>query len=235
MTLEDWNYGTPKYQITAKQLAYYFNINSKHVGCNFTPVIERLSHRRFELEKVNTIGSREYDYVPLFEQISYQNGYLTVIPNRELKDVYLRSTEYYQNINLSVYLTLKKEYSKKLYELLCALRYTGFTSRDIGISTLKHIFGIANIFGQVREDKKSFRTTNVFMQRCIRDSLEELLCNEASLQKVDFIVIRSGRCIQSIRFKIQWKSNVCIPFSYLRSDSRFTIPVVIDSNQEALL
>lgn len=214
MTPDDWDNSTPSYKFTAHQLSEWLGVSSKHVGSNLRPVADRLASRKIGIKIESGRGDDEFDFRPLFKHIRYKNGELTMTPNDMLKTEYIEYNQGFALINTKNFFDLKKEYSKRLYELLSRFKSGGTDIYTQKIEDLKGIFGLLDENGKLRKDKASFKNNSVFMQRCIRDSIEELRSNprtkkellflESNDGNVGFETIKRGRSIVALRFLYRW-------------------------------
>jgi hypothetical protein len=214
MTPDDWEKSTPIYKFTAHQLSEWLGLNSKHVGSNLRPVAERLASRKIGIKLETVQGDVEFDFRPLFKHIRYKNGELTMTPNDMLKHEYIEYNQGFALINTKNFFELKKEYSKRLYELLSRFKSGGTDIYVQKINDLKGIFGLLDENGKLRKDKTSFKNNSVFMQRCIRDSIEELRTNQRTKKELLFLesddgnfgfeTVKRGRSIIALRFLYRW-------------------------------
>lgn len=214
MSEDDWERTTPHYEFTAHQLSEWLNVDSKHIGSNLSPVANRLASRKIGIKIESEKNDTEFDYRPLFKHIAYKNGILTMVPNDMLKSEYIAYNQGFALINTQNFLNVKKEYSKRLYELLSRFK-TGGTGMHIQkINELKGIFGLLDESGKLKKDKSSFKNNSVFMKRCIRDSIEELSTNTNTRKELLFLdsnkgekgyeLVKQGRSIVGIKFLYRW-------------------------------
>ena len=214
MSPEDWVNDTPVYAFSAQQLSEWLGINSKHVGYTLDPVAERLSFRKVGIKVTADNGDQEFDHVPYFKRIRYKNRKLIMIPNDELKSEYIEYKQGFALINTRNFFTLKKEYSKRLYELLSRFKTDGTSMQRQSLKELKGLFGLLDEKGQLKSDKSSFKNTSVFLTRCIKNSIKEisenpqtrkeLLFLESENGELGFKAIRKGRSIVAIEFLYKW-------------------------------
>lgn len=214
MKASDWEQDTPHYEFTSHQLSEWLNINSKHIGSNLNPVANRLASHKIGIKIENGKGDIEFDYRPLFKHIKYKNGTLTMVPNDMLKTEYIEYNQGFALINTHNFLDLKKEYSKRLYELLSRFKDHGFEMHPQKLKELKGIFGLLDEAGKLKKDKSSFKNNSVFMKRCIRDSIDELakhpiikkelLFLESAKGDKGFELIKKGNTIVEIKFLFRW-------------------------------
>ncbi|KOE79489.1 replication protein [Vibrio alginolyticus] len=214
MKSADWDLTTPHYSFTSQQLSDWLDVESKHIGSNLSPVANRLASRKIGIKVDNGKGDIEFDYRPLFKHIAYKNGVLTMVPNDMLKAEYIEYNQGFALINTRNFFDVKKEYSKRLYELLSRFKEKGFEIHTQKLSELKGFFGLLDESGKLKKDKSSFRNNSVFMKRCIRDSIQELskhpqiskelLFLESNSGDKGFELVKKGKTIIAIKFLFRW-------------------------------
>lgn len=214
MKVADWDNSTPHYEFSSTQLSEWLGINSKHIGSNLSPVANRLASHKIGIKVESSTGDTEFDYRPLFKHIKYKNGTLTMVPNDMLKAEYIEYNQGFALINTQNFLNLKKEYSKRLYELLSRFKDQGFEMHPQKLLELKGVFGLLDEAGKLKKDKSSFKNNSVFMKRCIRDSIEELSSHPTIKKELLFLesqqgdkgfeLIKKGNTIVEIKFLFRW-------------------------------
>lgn len=210
----DWNSKTPVYAFTCAQLSEWLDIDSRHVGSILSPVAERLSLRKVGLRAINDKGEEEFDFIPFFKRLSYKDGTLRMVPNDELTPEYIEYNQGFALINTRNFFNLKREYSKRLYEVLSRFKTEGTSMKVQNIDDLKGLFGILDEKGKLKSDKKSFKNNSVFMQRCIRESIQEIASNPLTRKELLFLtsetgelgyrLLKQGRKINGIEFLYRW-------------------------------
>lgn len=214
MKANDWKRSTPHYEFTSHQLSGWLGIESKHIGSNLSPVANRLASRKIGIKMEVGKGNIEFDYRPLFKHIAYKNGTLTMVPNDMLKSEYIEYNQGFALINTRNFFDVKKEYPKRLYELLSRFKDKGFEMHQQKLEELKGVFGLLDETGKLKKEKSSFKNNSVFMKRCIRESIKELtehpqirkelLFLEGENGEKGFEVIKKGRTITGIKFLFRW-------------------------------
>ncbi|MGF1722993.1 replication initiation protein [Vibrio kyushuensis] len=210
----DWSTNTPHYEFTSHQLSEWLGVESKHIGSNLSPVANRLASRKIGIKVETKKGDTEFDYRPLFKHIAYKNGVLTMVPNDMLKPEYIEYNQGFALINTRNFFDVKKEYSKRLYELLSRFKDKGFEMHAQKIDELKGVFGLLDEAGKLKKDKSSFKNNSVFMKRCIRESIKELsehtqinkelLFLDSDKGDKGFELVKKGKTIIGIKFLFRW-------------------------------
>lgn len=214
MKESDWDTSTPHYEFTSHQLSGWLGVESKHIGSNLSPVANRLASRKIGIKVDNLKGDTEFDYRPLFKHIAYKKGVLTMVPNDMLKSEYIEYNQGFALINTRHFFDVKKEYSKRLYELLSRFKDKGFEMHTQKIEELKGTFGLLDEASKLKKDKSSFKNNSVFMKRCIRDSIrelsehpqisKELLFLDSDKGDKGFDLVKKGKTIVGIKFLFRW-------------------------------
>lgn len=214
MKTNDWDHSTPHYEFTSNQLSDWLGVDTKHIGSNLSPVANRLASRKIGIKRENAKGETEFDYRPLFKHIAYKNGVLTMVPNDMLKSEYIEYNHGFALINTRNFFDVKKEYSKRLYELLSRFKSKGYEMHTQSLQELKGVFGLLDEAGKIKKDKSSFKNNSVFMKRCIRQSItdlsehpqikKELLFIDSDKGDFGFELVKKGRTITGIRFLFRW-------------------------------
>ncbi len=214
MSPEDWDKQTPEYTFSAHQLSEWLNIEPKHVGYTLDPVAERLAKKTIGIRTDTNSNEREFDHITLFKRIYYKNRTLTMIPNDELRSEYIEYKQGFALINTHNYLALKKEYAKRLYELLSRFKSGGTSIHKQSLDDLRGLFGILDERGRLKDDKKSFKNNSVLINRCIKSSIEEISTNPKTKKEIIFLdgndghkgfnLVKRGRTIIGIEFLYRW-------------------------------
>ncbi|UTV31016.1 replication initiation protein [Photobacterium atrarenae] len=214
MQAPDWHHHTPVYRFSCNQLSQWLGIEPRHVASVLSPVAERLSLRQVGLRTLSVKGREEFDYLPFFKRLTYSDGHLVMIPNDLLRAEYLASAQGCALINTRYFLQLKKEYSKRLYELLSCFKTADTPLQVQSMNELKGLFGLLDEKGRLKAGKRSFQNNSVFMKRCIRDSIEEITTRTQLRKELLFLtsergekgyrLIKQGREIVGIEFLYRW-------------------------------
>jgi plasmid replication initiation protein len=220
MKPKDWDHRTPSYEFPCANLSEWLEIDSRHVGSVLAPVAERLKNRAVGIKVIGEGGDTEFDFIPFFKRLKYANGILIMIPNDELRSEYIDYNQGFALINTKNFFNLKREYSKRLYEILSRFKNKGTSMHPQSILDLKGYFGILDERGKLKADKISFKNNSVFMQRCIRESIQEIAKNRNTSKELQFLtsengdlgfrLIKQGRRIVGIEFLCQWIESTTI-------------------------
>ncbi|NNU14576.1 replication initiation protein [Vibrio parahaemolyticus] len=214
MKPEDWDNHTPEYRFTASQLSEWLGLNNRAIGSQLKQVVSRLSSRKIGIV-VDKPGDTEFEFTPLFKKVIYKDRVLTLIPNDALSKEYIEYNQGFSLINTKSFLGLKREYTKRLYEILSRFKSNGTSLKPIDIDDLKAYMGILNEDGTLKENKSSFKNTSVFITRCLKDSIDELSTDLKTRKEILFQesedglglkLYKHGRHIYAVEFLYHWIS-----------------------------
>lgn len=216
MTPGDWeNNESPVYEFTSTQLSRWLNIAPKELGKTLKPVADRLTKKNIGLPVDDNDDGQEFDFVAIFKRVKYKDRRLVMIPNDELKEAYIEYNNSYALINTQSFFSLKKEYAKRLYEILSRFKGGGTYLQTFDISDLKGLFGLHDPSGNMKSGKRSFSNNSVFVERCIKASIKGIEEDPKTNQEILFLdspdgsthgyeVFREGRKISKIKFLYRW-------------------------------
>lgn len=211
--LEKRDIHAPRYTFSSDVLKEWFGLSSKQLYPTLRPVAERLSGRKVG---VNNDKEQEFDFIPLFARVKYQKGELSIVPNSELINAYIDYSAGHAQINHKAFRSLKSEHSKRLYTLLSRFKDKG-TLHPQSIETLHGLYGLLDEKGQLL--KNSYRQNKVFIDRCIRKPIKEMMdCPEVSREiefhtdaetgNVGFAPVMRGRRMVAIQFLYRWQTDI---------------------------
>ena len=211
MRPEDWEGNTPEYTFTAAQLSDWLGLNNRAIGSQLNDVVSRLSSRKIGIIQESK-GDTEFEFTPLFKKAKYKDRVLTLVPNDALAKEYVEYNKGFSLINTKSYLGLKREYTKRLYEILS--RFKGDKKLNLmEVEALKAYMGILDEKGDIKKNKSSFSNNGVFITRCIRESIIEL-SNDPKTQKeimfhespdgLGIKLHKHGRNVHSVEFLYTW-------------------------------
>ncbi|CAH0543108.1 replication initiation protein [Vibrio marisflavi] len=212
MTPADWESGSPEYRFTAAQLCEWLSINNRAVGSQLKGVVARLLTRNIGIVTDNK-GDTEFEFTPLFSKAIYKDRVLTLKPNIELESEYIEYNKGFALIDTKSYLGLKREYTKRLYEMLSRFKNKGSKLNPIEIDDLRCYMGLVTESGQIKSDKGSFKNPSTVVRYCVKDSIAELCSNPKTNKELLFHTTKdglgfkyhkNGRKIVAIEFIYSW-------------------------------
>ena len=217
MKPEDWdNDDTPVYEFTSTQLSRWLGIEPKELAKTLKPVADRLTKKNIGLPVDDDSDDvQEFDFISIFKRVTYKDRKLTMKPNDELKEAYIEYNNSYALINTQSFLSLKKEYAKRLYEILSRFKGGGTYLQTFEIVDLKGLFGLHDPGGKIKSGKRSFANNSVFIERCIKASIKGIKEDPETNQEIVFFdsedgkthgyeVYREGRKLSKIKFLYRW-------------------------------
>ncbi len=203
---------SPRYQFNSSVLAQWFGVDPKQLFSTLEKPASRLSSRTIGL--VNE-DSQKFSYTPLFKKIEYDDGVLHIVPNDEMIHAYLGVSQGHAKMDHRVFRMLKSEHSKRLYAMLSRFKDPATKLHPQTIEELHSFFGLLDSKGMLV--KKSYQNNKVFMERCIRNSINEInkydnliqfnIYKLGNSEYFGFEPIKTGRKITSIRFIFSWLTD----------------------------
>ena len=225
MRPEDWDSGTPEYTFTAAQLSEWLGLNNRAIGSQLKGVVSRLASRKIGI--INEKGrDTEFEFTPLFGKAIYKDRVLTLKPNVELVSEYIAYNKGFALIETKSYLGLKREYTKRLYEILSRFKSGGNKLNIMSVDEIKAFMGLLTESGELKPDKHSFKSTSVVLRYCIKESIAELVSNartnkellfNQSKDGLGFKYHKHGRNIFAVEFLFSWV-DVSNPIEKLNFD-----------------
>ena len=210
----------PVYQFKSDVLCEWLGVTSSNLYNTLSGPAESLANRMIGIQHTD---KQEFDYINLFKRLSYKNAVLTIIPNDELMNEYLGISQGHAQVDHCIFRKLKKEHSKRLYPLLCRFKHCSHTLHPQSITFLRGFFGLLNEKGELT--KTSFENNKVFIERCIRQPIEEISKHDPTIEFfVDsqgtrgYRTIKQGRKIKKIEFLFQWNLPVSDEESVIRQN-----------------
>ncbi|MGR5367007.1 replication initiation protein [Photobacterium damselae] len=214
MRENDWENGSPRYSFSSQKIVEYLGLNKRAISSQLAPVCRSLSSRCVGILEQN---KDKFDFRPLFKRVVYKDAVLTLVPNDELKNEYLLHSQGFALIKTASYLNIKGEYTKRLYEMLSRFKHDGFKLPVMSIERLQAYLGVLEQNGTLKESKKSFKNTSLFLDRCVRKSIAELQQNTKTNKEIHFITNgkeigfkchKTGTKITAIEFTFKWIADI---------------------------
>ncbi|RJX68697.1 replication initiation protein [Vibrio sinensis] len=201
----------PQYTFHSDVLKDWFGISSKQLYPTLKPVAERLSGRKIGLSNDEV---EMFDFLPLFARVTYKSGSLSIVPNAELMTAYLAQSAGHAQVNHKSFRALKSEHSKRLYAILSRFKSPGTKLHPQSITQLHGLFGLLDERGKL--SKKSYTNNKVFIERCIRKPITEMMQCPEIFSELEFLIdeksgsygyrpIQRGRKIIQLEFLFRWK------------------------------
>lgn len=199
---------SPAYDFNSDVLCEWLGVKKADLYNTLADTADRLSDRKVGVKKE---GRKSFTFIPLFKRLEYQNAVLTMTPNDELMLEYLGVSQGHAQVDHRVFRKLRREHSKRLYPLLCRFKNQGTKLHPQSITELHAFFGLLNERGELI--KKSYANNKVFIERCIKMSIEEIAKTDSAIEfdigpdgYIGYQPIKKGRKIDKIEFLFNWTS-----------------------------
>ncbi|STO79480.1 RepB family plasmid replication initiator protein [Grimontia hollisae] len=200
----------PAYQFKSDVLCEWLGVSSSNLYNTLSGPAESLANRAIGIRQPDR---KEFDFVSLFKRLSYKDAVLTIIPNDELMKEYLGVSQGHAQVDHHVFRKLKKEHSKRLYPLLSRFKNEAHTLHPQSIEELHGFFGLLNEKGELI--KTSYANNKVFIDRCIRQPIEEIAKHDPNIEfqispegTFGYRTMKSGRKIAKVEFLYRWRKPV---------------------------
>lgn len=207
--IEDFgNVKSPHYSFNTDVLSEWLKIPKRDLYNVIKEPTYRLMQKHIGIIDDTT---QRYVFRPLFKEIRYDSGTLTIIPNDRLMPEYLCLSQGHSQIFNDTFRSLKTDYSKRLYSALCRFKEPGSgTLHPRTIADWHAFFGLLDQSGKLL--KKSFSQASAFVDRIIKPSVKEIVEKEPRIKfMVDektgnhgWAYKKDGRKITHIEFLFQW-------------------------------
>jgi len=201
---------SPVYKFSTQVLSEWFDISSKALYTTLYKPSARLAGKSIGIKDSE---NGQFKFNPLFKEISYKGGTLTIAPNELLMDEYLGVSQGHSQIPQKQFRKLKSEHSKRLYTILC--RFKGETTKlhPQKIEELHAFFGLLNEKGELT--KKSYKEVGIFIKRIIKPAIEEINNIDSDISfiideksgNIGFTYHKKGNKITAIEFLYSWKKK----------------------------
>ncbi|GIU42785.1 hypothetical protein TUM4438_10150 [Shewanella sairae] len=210
----------PEYEFHSDLLSSWFKASKGHLSTLLKKPCQGLA------SSIVGIPSEDGDFrfIPLFSDIKYKKGMLSLVPNYKLLDAFIGASKGHSLIPHKEFRDLKLESSKRLYTILCRFKTHGKLHPQ-SLSQLYSLFGLVDESGKLK--KKTYSVTGNFISRIIKPAIEEIdrldpeikFFVDATTDNYGFSYQKQGRKISGIEFLFEWKSNNSIGKVELNYDS----------------
>jgi len=202
---------SPDYTFTNEVLSDWLGVAPKNLfNCLKSPVLSLGTKHIGIMDGVK----KRLKFTPLFKDITYENGVLSISPNDKLCSEWLSLSGGHAQVYHRPFRKLKRSYSKFLYTLLSRFKDgKGKLQRQL-LSDLYGLFGLLDENGEHKTI--SYKNPKTFMHYCIRKSIAEIMevddritfhtCPKSG--SVGFSMIKKGTRIIALDFLFSWKRNV---------------------------
>jgi hypothetical protein len=243
MKVADWgtedNPAIPTYSIPAPAICKMLTLESANLANTISGPCKKLAGRTIGIYDDN---KHSFIYRSLFKEISYKSGILTMKPNEQLKAEFIGGVKGYALVNREAFYSLKREPSKRLYDLLS--RWKDRSKGKINkmrLEDLKGIFGVLDESGNYRDKCQSFENNSVFITRYVDESINEIQINQETKSQLAFHLsdckkprlgyklYKTGLKFTHIEFLYSWVNDNEQPINQLNFEDAFAAINEIES------
>ncbi|MCQ1058359.1 replication initiation protein [Photobacterium sp. ZSDE20] len=204
---------SPRYEFGSDVLCEWLGVEKKHIYTYIYEPSERLSSKKIG---VLNDEKKKFDFIPLFQRISYEDGTLTMVPNFELMEQYLGLSKGHSQIPQGTFRSLNKEHAKRLYAMICRFKDYG-KLKSFQIEELHGLFGLLNEKGQLA--KPSYKSNSEFFRKLLKPTIKEISEKEAGITfhideksgNFGYQPIKTGRKITGVKFLYTWNVQKAEP------------------------
>ena len=250
---EDWDSflnkevtDSPEYDFGTQVLSEWFNVPKS----NLFNVIKKPSEK-LARQVIGIMDEKEkkFKFIPLFKSIEYSNGKLVISPNDKLMEEYLSVRQGHSQIPHVVFRKLHREYSKRLYSILCRFKDPSKTElHPFSIHDLYAHFGLLKENGALA--KKTYANVGYLINRIIKPAISEIDSHEENIEflideksgNVGFSYKKEGRKVVGLQFLYRWniqsyKKNIVSsqPLTYQDAESTFNAICASSSSERLIL
>lgn len=144
---------SPHYTFSNQVLSEWFGVNKASLFNVLKKPSTKLAH---QVIGVMNETEQRFRFLPLFKNVEYVNGSLTLVPNDLLINEFLCVSQGHSQIPHVTFRSLKRDYSKRLYSMLCCFKDPSKT--ELHYLTLDDLY--AN-FGLLDQSGKLVKKTMV--------------------------------------------------------------------------
>lgn len=210
MKEQDWDEEgkSPVYTWTIDELSKWFGVDKSQMAATLKKPSEALTKCTAGFEENNG----DFAYKPLFKDVSYSKGRLTMVPNELLKDQYLVnvSEKGFAKVDNKIFRALKNPNAKRLFDFIS--RFKGeYDMYAMSVERIQIYLGV--ITPKDKPLKKSYVNEMEFVNRLIKPALEHIANCPTTFGKLELIEkdgllgyelakMASGKL--KIKFNVRW-------------------------------
>tara|TARA_B100001094_G_scaffold269964_1_gene274547 strand:- start:551 stop:1609 length:1059 start_codon:yes stop_codon:yes gene_type:complete len=151
-----------------------------------------------------------FQFLSLFKKVKYKKGDLTLIPNDLLMNEFLGVSHGHAQVPHQIFRKLKREYSKRIYTILCRFQSDKTVLHDISIDNLHAYLGLLDVHGNL--SRTSYSRVTELVDRIIKPAIEEIDHLDPNItfnfcenkKTYGFELKRKKRKVVAIKFLFSW-------------------------------
>ena len=184
MKEKDWDEEgkSPIYTWTIDELSKWFDVDKSQMAATLKKPSEALTKCTAGFEENNG----DFSYKPLFKDVTYSKGRLTMIPNELLRDQYLVnvSEKGFAKVDNKIFRSLKNPNAKRLFDFIS--RFKGeYDMYAMSVERIQIYLGVITPKGKPL--KKSYVNEMEFVTRLIKPALEHIANCPTTSGKLELI------------------------------------------------
>lgn len=214
---------SPHYTFSNQVLSEWFGVNKASLFNVLKKPSTKLAH---QVIGVMNETEQRFRFLPLFKNVEYVNGSLTLVPNDLLINEFLCVSQGHSQIPHLTFRNLKRDYSKRLYSMLCRFKDPSKTELHyLSLEDLYANFGLLDQSGKLV--KKTYGEFAYLMNRIIKPAIEEISHQESDIEflidaktgNYGYSYRKKGRKVVAIKFIYKWRfeSHETSPLNQLNS------------------
>ncbi|NOI31821.1 replication initiation protein [Vibrio coralliilyticus] len=210
MKEKDWEVDgkSPVYTWNIDELSKWFGVKKSQMAATLQKPSKALTECTAGFEDDNG----DFAYKPLFKDVSYRKGTLTMIPNDRLKDQYLVnvSDKGFAKVDNKIFRALKNPNAKRLFDFISRFK-AEYDLYPMSVERIQIYLGVISPKGKPL--KKSYVNETEFITRLIKPALEHIaacpnisgkleLIEKDGLLGYELLPKSNGKLL--IKFNVRW-------------------------------
>lgn len=198
----------PSYKFNNTVLAEWFNERPQGLYSLLKDPAHRLVGRAIGIDD----GENNFQFLSLFKKVEYKKGVLQLVPNEMLMNEFLGVSHGHSQIPHKIFRSLKKEYAKRIYTILCRFQSPNTVLHDITVDNLYAYLGLLDHNGKLT--RKTYSRITELVERIIKPAILEIDSAEPNIhfdysndkKSYGFELKKQGRKVVAIKFLFSWSS-----------------------------
>lgn len=216
----------PEYKFSNQVLSEWMGVSKRDLYKVISKPAKRLSDCSVG---IRDDLSQSFRFNPLFSEIRYSKGVLTITPNYKLFKEFLCFSQGHSQIPHKEFRKLRSEYSKRIFAMLCRFKKDGTIFHPIPINELHAYLGLLNQYGNLT--KKTYGKINNIIEKIIKPAIAEINSVVSNItftedhndpSRLGFSTVYEKRRIVAIEFNFKWSDKLKSSFKKTIEDAVLT-------------